>query len=850
MNKQLFFLLTLHLLLLNNTQASLGENNTKKTSTASQKSTEKLLWFRFKDEPIANIIDYLATEKGINILPPQGPNALTAKLTFELPYKISIDKAWNTLLAILDLSGYTFIPHKDHNYIVKNDANTNKESLPVYINTKRDDLPNSYIRIRYIRYLENLQIGSSGGNNPLRQILSDFLSADASASLIFEPILNAVIITDRSIMIKTALEVIDALESSTAKQTLKIIPLTYTVAADIKALFDQLISGASGSSGAPTAMVNGTANYFEKTTKIIAEPRTNRLILVGKADALERIETFIKTSIDIPTELGESVLHIYPLKYLDAGTFSQTLQKIVTDSSSSGSSGGGYGSGSGQSTSTSTNLGSVTQYFTGVIITTENANGGQASGATAGNVSQTGNRLIIAATKNDWVRLEKLIQELDIAQPQVAIKCLIVDLSSSGAKALGSQIRNRKDAFSNGLSAQAAHLAPITSTGPNLVDSVNNTLAGNLMNSTGTTNLASGLSDTGASIITVTDPTSTIPNDVWLITRILNTSQDNQILSQPFGFGTNNQQIVFTSTETRLLPGTSSSQQGTTVTNTVPVQASISITLTPRISRNNTMNIQVVVAVNQWTSQNGTDQNNRNITTNINMKSGEICFLSGLGKRQISTSKNETPLLSKIPILSMLFSDKSKNKSIADLCIFLQAEVIQPRHDFDPYTREKFTETVESLFASENFENLRDPVTRWFFGDDADITEQWQGFKERPRKPSETITVQKEPMVTLNKKNNISEEETRAAEKIKKLATDASPNLEEILNKEFNNAAKVVTDQRLKSEFANVKDPADKIIAGQEESGLENSIAIKLDEDYSDPLNPFGPHTQEAEAGY
>lgn len=60
----------------------------------------------------------------------------------------------------------------------------------------------------------------------------------------------------------------------------------------------------------------------------------------------------------------------------------------------------------------------------------------------------------------------------------------------------------------------------------------------------------------------------------------------------------------------------------------------------------------------------------------------------------------------------------------------------------------------------------------------------------------------------------------------------------------------MVTDQRLKSEFANVTDPADKIIAGQEESGLENSIAIKLDDDYNDPLNPFGPHVKEAEAGY
>ncbi len=920
MNKQLFSFILLASASLNFLYASLDSPLTDKallpdTTLTANNPKEKMLWFRFKDTPISEIIDYLATEKKINILPPQGSNALTSKLTFELPYKVSLDKAWNTLLTILDLSGYTFIPHstKDKNvkddrsgisYIVKNDGNVNKESLPIYINCKRDDLPNSYVRIRYIRYLENLQI-ASGGGGPLQKILTDFLSADAASSLIFEPILNAVIITDRSIMIKTALEIIDALESSTSKQTLKIIPLKYTVAGDIKSLFDQLISGtssnssSSGSYGQPAPSTNSSSTgYFEKTTKTIAEPRTNRLILIGKADALDRIEKFIKEYIDIPTELGESVLHIYPLKYLDASTFAQTLTTIVSNSTaSSGSSGGGYGSGSGQSTSTS--IGSVTQYFNGVIITTEGASSGSSSNGTTGSagVSQTGNRLIIAATKNDWINLKKLIEELDTAQPQVAIKCLIVDLSSTGAKALGSQIRNRKDMVSGTLTAQAGNLVGITTSSPNLTDTITNpngpTLAGNLMNGLNSSgNIATALSSSGnqPTIVTFTDPTSTIPNDIWWIARILNNAQDNQILSQPFGFGTNNQQIVFSSTETRILPGQAAAQQGTVVVNNPSVQAAITLTLTPRISKNNTMNIQITINVNQWIGNNN-NQNNRAITTNINMKSGEICFLSGLGKRETDIQKNETPLLCQIPLLRTLFSDTSTTKVTTDLCIFLQAEIIQPRHDFDPYTREKFTETVESLFASENFENLRDPITRWFFGDTSTMDEQWRGFKDRPIKahtnkedtnefqlkenntantpPSltppytapivqkkqsatkndpETSQQKKAENKTNNQISNQTEEEKAAAEKIKKLFSEqqkkggdlaiaTSPDFVEILNTEIKHAGEVTAEENFKGSYPNFKGRNDSL------EELENTIAKKLDEDYNDPSNPFGPHT-------
>ncbi len=106
------------------------------------KQKELYVAFEYKDTPLATIISDLASKKGINlIIPLQGPDALITQVNYKIEHKIHIEEAWNIIITLLNLAGYSLVPHKDLSYIIKNDpANSTRESFPLYINTPLETL--------------------------------------------------------------------------------------------------------------------------------------------------------------------------------------------------------------------------------------------------------------------------------------------------------------------------------------------------------------------------------------------------------------------------------------------------------------------------------------------------------------------------------------------------------------------------------------------------------------------------------------------------------------------------------------------------------------------------------------
>ena len=60
------------------------------------------------NEPLVDLINFLAAEKEINIILPVGANAITSSVTLHLEDKVSIDEAWDILYTLLDIAGYAF----------------------------------------------------------------------------------------------------------------------------------------------------------------------------------------------------------------------------------------------------------------------------------------------------------------------------------------------------------------------------------------------------------------------------------------------------------------------------------------------------------------------------------------------------------------------------------------------------------------------------------------------------------------------------------------------------------------------------------------------------------------------
>ena len=462
------------------------------------------------------------------------------------------------------------------------------------------------------------------------------------------------------------------------------------------------------------------SQYFSKNIRVIAEPRTNSIILLGKKEPLARIKLFIEEFIDIKLDTGESVLHIYDLQYLDAATFKQTLSSIIAS----------QGATSGQSSGSSTNTAGQ-QYFKDVKIiseATQAVNPATLAGVSSGSApinNQAGNRLIIAARRDDWLRIEKLIKDLDKPQLQVAIEVLIVDLTISEDKIFGSQLRNLSNLSIGDANFQTSHLggnsqgAFIQNSGTSVSA---NQLKSNLLQSTGSNslgneeNMASGFT-AGSFILSFKDPAT---NGMWLVTQMLNSYQDVKILSQPFVVALNNQSCSFNSSESKLLPGGSSVIPGGGGVQSYKenVKATLEVKLTPMISRDLRINLAIDITIQEYQSTNSSVILNRKIHTNVNIKDGEILVLGGLTKTTLTKSEKATPLLSKIPVIGNLFKSKDNSKSKDNLLVFISPRIIIPRKEgkFDPYTAAKIT-NVNKIFDN-NIETIKDPVTHWFFGSD------------------------------------------------------------------------------------------------------------------------------------
>ncbi len=685
---------------------------------------DKLISFRFNQAPLIEIINMLAEAKGINIVIPAGQQSIVEKVTFEMPEKITVGEGWERLLSFLRICGYSVIFQREFATIIKNDPkDTSRQPFPLYVQTNTSIIPDTDEKIRYLYYFYNMQISGDATSGSVIDILQAFLSKDATI-LPLDDGSNGIVITDGARHIASTINLLKELdERMLGNEGREVIKLKHTVATNIAAYLQSIINPSgkqtAGDIGAPSV-----SQYFSKNIRVIPEPRTNSLILLGKKEPLARIKLFIEEFIDIKLDSGESILHVYDLQYLDAATFKQTLSSILaSQGSASSQSSGSFANNSGQ------------QYFKDVKIVAESTqavNPATLASVSSGNVSgnnQAGNRLIIAAKRDDWLRIEKLIKDLDKPQLQVAIEVLIVDLTVAEDKILGAQLRNLSSLSIGSANFQTSHLGGnangVFIEAPAINSTSGDQLKSDLLQKTGNNssgnqeNMASGFA-AGSFILSFKDPAT---NGMWLITQMLNTYQDAKILSQPFIVTLNNQPASFSTVQSKLLAGGSSVIPGGGGVQSYKenVKATLGVKLTPMISRDMRINLAIDVSIQEYQDTNSTVILNRAIHTNVNIRDGEILVLGGLTKTTLTKSERSTPVLSKIPVVGNLFKSKQNAKSKDNLLVFISPRIILPRKEgiFDAYTASKIS-NVNKMFDNNNMESLKDPITHWFFGSDQD----------------------------------------------------------------------------------------------------------------------------------
>lgn len=683
------------------------ERNAIKQSLFSGARTIK---FNYANEDLTNIINNLAAERGVNILLPLGPNAITSKVTLQMKDKISLDQAWSLLTTILDVAGYSLLPKDSMFVIVKNTATIAKEPLPIYIGTPAEQLPTGDQRIRYLYYLSNIKVPETDQvQSELSTIIKEVLPDTALYK--FDTNTNSILLIDKANDIRALIKIIAELDKEGFKETADIVKLHFTAASFVADLFNKNIFKVTGEERVPLGLrktFEGT--FFPKAVKIIPDDRTNSLILLGKPQAIARVKEAILTYIDIELDSGESVLHTYQLQYLDAGTLADVLNKIVQ-----GTRPGGVD----QSKVVGSSGSGPERYFEGVLIKADKPDG-QGQGKFFG-----GNRLVVAARRDDWLKIKQLIEELDTPRPQVIIEVLVVDLTTDDQRLISSMLRNPAAVpLINNMQFESAQTAGVVSAQPPPtpnagLDTDLLVEATNPAPPPATISIA-GQVQAGSTLIAINDPQT---NGIWNILQFLMLNQNSKILSHPHFISTNNQESTVVVGESRLIQGPASGSSGNAVSTNETVEANLQVVITPRISSADNVNLQVSVKVNEFIMPNSnTDgtRTNRFLVTNANVKSGDVLALGGLIKTTSTLFQSETPWLGDIPILGWLFKKRNNDIEKNNLTVFISPIIIQPRlrSGIGEYTQDYLNAAQRYIQRGILFDSLHDPVTRWFFKND------------------------------------------------------------------------------------------------------------------------------------
>ena len=663
-----------------------------------QQEAEQKFSFYLKDASFENVVTYMETLLKVKFLPDDAVKPLIAgggtlqgqKITFKTNKRLTRQEIWDLFVKFLDLANLAIVPGTIENlYHITSVINANQDPIPSYFGTEITQLPNNPQKIRYTYIVKNLPLAT------LQNIATSLASATAKIHT-FED-LSALIITDKSSNIRSLMTVIAELDKE-MPEAMSILKLKEVEALAVKKLYEDLTSAEAPSGNRFAGQrKQPKASYFPLDARIIAEPRTNSLILLGPKKALAKIEEFIIKHVDVSLDIPYSPLHVYDLEYTDAKNIADILAAVTKFGSNTAA--GQYGGTIGGE-----------QFFKAVSITPE----------------PSGNKLIIKAEDHDFAKLKDIIKQLDVPQPQIAIECLIVDVDVQHNKGLGTQFRNKNDGSPiKNLNFQTSGIGPIqTGTDANN----NSTLLGNLMN------LVNGSSaGVGSTMFTISSALNGVTS-VWGILKLLQTFSHTNIVNTPFLVTTNKTAAFFKAGQTRRIQtatvGGSPSYE--------PKDASLSMTITPTISPDGTVTMSINIALTEFTQESvNTDPtagntSDKSIVTSVTLHDGDIVALGGLTQHQVTHSISKLfPGLCDLPIIGSLFKSKNLTRIKKNIFFFISPRIIFPAENgtINAYTQKHINSAKKNIVSAQQERGTKDPIDKTFFGQGAfDYLENMENF--------------------------------------------------------------------------------------------------------------------------
>jgi general secretion pathway protein D len=630
------------------------------------------------------------------------------------------------------LNGYSLIP-SDNDIVKVIGTGKNPRTTGVPIISDESEIPDGDHVISFLfklRYADPME---------LQQALGQYLSPPQPyTSFLALPKAGAILITENSSVIRTISRIIDQVDQPPAEVVSEFIKLERADASKVVDMLKDVFEkgdktgaqpGQPGYPGVRGVRPPGspqqvtvesdlgalTALTEESVVvgkiKLSADVRTNRIHVITRPINMPFVRKLV-AEFDANVEFAKPVTR--PLRYISAADVLPVIVQALTEPGAGGAA-GAEGVVPGASPPGQPRRTTTTTATSGGLATTSSTSGTGAGGGSTLNISeelqtqavdttpkavtvgnakiiadQRANTIIVLGNKEIVVKVQKILDEMDVKAPQVAISTVIGELTLKDNEEFG------VDYF---LKYNKKLVATSRNTGVPIP------IPGATVNAMGTPIAGTGVVDPAhlinfsqilQQIGTGTNAYVAAGNYLAAIVHLLEATGNFKVVSRPMVFTSNNKKAIIASGTEIPVPVSSLTNvvNTTNVNGTAAVASNIEfkkvalqLEVVPLINSEKEVSLDILQKIDSLAGSQIIDGNSiptiatRYIRTNVAAANGSTIVLGGLITNSVDKNTTGIPILDRIPYIGSIFRNTTNNKVRTELIILMRPEVTLTKLD-------------------------------------------------------------------------------------------------------------------------------------------------------------------------
>jgi general secretion pathway protein D len=504
---------------------------------------------------------------------------------------------------------------------------------------------------------------TNGEVGDLLAVVKPLLSDDAEV-LAYAPA-NTLIVTDSESNVRKVGELVEQLSVAAPASRLKITPIRFAKAADVKAVIEALYPTTApvaaptrrptkrrGKTTTSTPTLSGSPG--QHLTKVLEDERTNSLIVLADTQGHAAVEEIV-AELDVDGE-GQQRLNVLRLTYALAEEVEAVLVKM--------------GSSGGQATPRPKQKGVESDLATAL------------EGARFAADTST-NALAVLADEEDFAPIRDLVEQLDTARRQVFVDAVFVELTNTDGKEFS---------LSGHLLGSEGQPVSVSSQ-PDVESSNSFSITSDLLSG-----LAAGVFGSLVEVLGPTGDLISVPA-FGVALRAMQTDDDVHVMGNPALLVLDHQEATLS--VGRKIPFLQSSQLsafGTPVPVYDRVDVNMELNLTPHINDEDLVTLDVKLDVDEvdGTGAGGNPETSgRSVHTNVMVEDGQTIVIAGVTSVKEERVESKVPFFGDLPLIGALFRSRKTESRNSNLMVFLTPYVVDRPRDLVKIQRIKEAQRAE-----------------------------------------------------------------------------------------------------------------------------------------------------------